>query len=110
MSIASSISSSGIAPPMRSVFHPDASDVGHHRGVVGIAGQPLVGLVTVGAGLHADAVAAHEREDLALALRADLGDGVAVPRLVLPGAGLGEAVGDAGRRGVTTTTVATIPL
>ena len=68
-----------------------AADVGHDRRVVGVLGEPLVGLGP-GAALDPDALVAEEAEDLG----ADLGDVVALPGLVGPGARLGERVGASG--------------
>src|SRR6202000_3229400 len=64
-------------------------------GVARVAEQPLVGRLAGGAALHAHTglvtgARAEEGEDLL----ADLRDHVAVPRLVLPGARLGQAVAE----------------
>src|SRR6516164_1058865 len=70
-----------------------APDVGHDGGVVRVAQQPLVRGVPAGAALQADPqrlAGAEEGEDL----RADLRHDVAFPRLILPGARLGEAVSE----------------
>src|SRR5690242_5344927 len=65
-----------------------ATDVGHHRGVVGVLEEPLVGLGTGRPTLEADRVGAQEGEDLVR----HLGDEVALPGLVGPGTGFGQAV------------------
>src|SRR4051794_36223940 len=68
---------------------PVPADVGHHPCVARIALEPLVGRVAIAPALEADRGTgpvgrAVEREDLA----ADLGDQVALPWFVLPGARL----------------------
>jgi hypothetical protein len=66
------------------------SNVGGRRRVVRVPVQPLVGHVPVRAALDADRAArrrTEEREDLA----PDLDDDVALPWLILPGAGLRQA-------------------
>src|SRR5690349_21816114 len=64
------------------------ADVGHDARVVGVLPDPLVGLVAVRAGLDADRGRPGEREDLV----GHLDHVVALPRLVAPRAGLGQAV------------------
>src|SRR4029077_4635990 len=69
------------------------ADVGHDGGVIGITQQPFVGQLAVRAAFqpHRGGLRRpQEREDLG----ADLHDDVALPRLVRPGAGLAQAIGE----------------
>src|SRR6266487_2598999 len=70
-----------------------APDVSHHRSIVRVAQQPLVGHLSGGATLESDR-GARPRPEKGEDLAADLHDDVVLPRLVLPGAGLGQAVGE----------------